>query len=484
MWQPSIKRFLNDERKHGSILWKMIASLIAKNEPNMVQWMYHIGFVFMVCFDTENTRKKGSGGVYRPLADELRPKSIEDVVGQKHILGEQGVLRRVIEGGTIPNMIFYGPSGTGKTTVAEIAAARIHRPFYRLNATTAGLADIKAVMNDVGTLLAPEGVVLYLDEIQYFNKKQQQSLLEFMEKGGLTLIASTTENPYFYVYNAVLSRSTVFEFKPLSPEDVLPVVRRGISRMGETRGVTVGFEDGVPEAIARACGGDVRKALNGVEMLFSAHAMELETVFLTLEETKQVAQRSAMRYDKTGEEHYDILSALHKSIRGSDPDAALHYLARLLEAGDLLSPCRRLLCVACEDIGLAYPMAIPIVKACVDSALQLGLPEGRLPLADAVILLATAPKSNSGERAIDAALADVRAGKTGDYPRHLQNLHLDSTGLERDQGYLYPHDYPKHYVKQQYLPDPLVGAVYYEYGENKTEQTAKRYWDEIKAEQA
>lgn len=418
--------------------------------------------------------------MYRPLADELRPQSIDEVMGQKHILGEQGVLRRVIQGGTIPNMIFYGPSGTGKTTVAEIAAARIHRPFYRLNATTATLADIKAVMNDVGTLLAPEGVVLYLDEIQYFNKKQQQSLLEFMENGGLTLIASTTENPYFYVYNAVLSRSTVFEFKPLSPDDVLPVVRRGLSRMGETRQVTVRFEDGVPEEIARACGGDVRKALNGVEMLFSAHAMDLEEVYITLDETKQVAQRSAMRYDKTGEEHYDILSALHKSIRGSDPDAALHYLARLLEAGDLLSPCRRLLCVSCEDIGLAYPMAIPIVKACVDSALQLGLPEGRLPLADAVILLATAPKSNSGERAIDAALADVRAGKTGDYPRHLQNLHLDSAGLEREQGYRYPHDYPNHYVKQQYLPDPLISSVYYEYGQNKTEQAAKRYWDAIK----
>lgn len=418
--------------------------------------------------------------MYHPLADELRPKNIDEVVGQKHILGEQGILRRVIQGGSIPNMIFYGPSGTGKTTVAEIAAARIHRPFYRLNATTATLADIKAVMNDVGTLLAPEGVVLYLDEIQYFNKKQQQSLLEFMENGKLTLIASTTENPYFYVYNAVLSRSTVFEFKPVSPEDILPVVQRGLMRMGETRQVSVRLEDGVPEEIARACGGDVRKALNGVETLFSAHAMDLDEVFITLKETKLVAQRSAMRYDRAGEDHYDILSALHKSIRGSDPDAALHYLARLLEAGDLLSPCRRLLCVSCEDIGLAYPMAIPIVKACVDSALQLGLPEGRLPLADAVILLATAPKSNSGERAIDAALADVRAGKTGDYPRHLQNLHLDSAGLEREQGYLYPHDYPNHYVNQQYLPDPLVSSVYYEYGQNKTEQAAKRYWDEIK----
>lgn len=418
--------------------------------------------------------------MYRPLADELRPKTIDEVVGQQHILGENGVLRRVIQGGTIPNMIFYGPSGTGKTTVAEIAAARIHRPFYRLNATTASLADIKAVMNDVGTLLAPEGVVLYLDEIQYFNKKQQQALLEFMENGKLTLIASTTENPYFYVYNAVLSRSTVFEFKPVMAEEVLPMVQRGIDRMGEVRQVPVRCEDGVAEYIARACGGDVRKALNGVEALFAAHALDLNEVHLTLEETKMVAQRSAMRYDRAGDDHYDILSALHKSIRGSDPDAGLHYLARLLEAGDLLSPCRRLLCICCEDIGLAYPMAIPIVKACVDSALQLGLPEGRLPLADAVILLATAPKSNSGEMAIDAALADVRAGRTGDYPRHLQNIHADSSGMEREQGYKYPHNYPNHYVKQQYLPDAIQDRVYYHYGENKTEQAAKRYWDEIK----
>ena len=418
--------------------------------------------------------------MYRPLADRIRPKTLDEVVGQRHILGEKGVLRRIIEGGSIPNMIFYGPSGTGKTTVAEIAAARMGRPFHRLNATTAALADIKAVMSQVGTLLAPEGVVLYLDEIQYFNKKQQQSLLEFMENGKLTLIASTTENPYFYVYNAVLSRSTVFEFKPVSEEDVLPMVERGIQRMGEDRGVTVTCEEGVARYVARSCGGDVRKALNAVEALFAAHGSDLETVKLTLEEAGTLAQRSAMRYDREGDDHFDILSALHKSIRGSDSDAALHYLARLLEAGDLLSACRRILCACCEDIGLAYPMAIPIVKACVDSAVQLGLPEGRLPLADAVILLCTAPKSNSGVLAIDAALADVRGGRTGDYPRHLQNVHLDSAGLEREQGYLYPHDYPNHYVKQQYLPDAIRDRVYYRYGENKTEQAARRYWEEIK----
>lgn len=418
--------------------------------------------------------------MYRPLADALRPRSLDEVVGQRHILGEDGVLRRIVEGGSIPNMIFYGPSGTGKTTVAEIAAARIHRPFHRLNATTASLSDVKAVMNDVGTLLAPEGVVLYLDEIQYFNKKQQQSLLEFMENGKLTLIASTTENPYFYVYNALLSRSTIFEFKPVRAEDVRPVVERGMARLAEERGVALTCEDGVAEHIAASCGGDVRKALNAVEALFAAHARDLDRVTLTLEEAHALSQRSAMRYDRAGDAHYDTLSALHKSIRGSDPDAGLHYLARLIEAGDLISACRRILCACCEDIGLAYPQAIPIVKACVDSALQLGLPEARLPLADAVILLCTAPKSNSGVLGIDAALADVRAGRTGDHPRHLQNVHADSSGQEREQGYRYPHDYPHHYVAQQYLPDELVGRTYYRYGENKNEQAARRYWEEIK----
>ena len=421
--------------------------------------------------------------MYRPLADEIRPKTIDDVVGQRHILGENGVLRRVIQGGTIPNMIFYGPSGTGKTTVAEIAAARIGRPFYRLNATTASLADIKAVMADVGTLLAPEGVVLYLDEIQYFNKKQQQSLLEFMENGKLTLIASTTENPYFYVYNAVLSRSTVFEFKPVSPEEVLPMVLRGIRRMGERQGVTVTWEDGVPEQVARACGGDVRKSLNAVEALFAAHALDLEKTHLTLEETQMVAQRSAMRYDRDGDSHYDILSAFQKSIRGSDPDAAIHYLARLLEAGDLISPCRRLMVIASEDIGLAHPQAVSVVKGCVDSANMLGLPEARIPLAQAVLYLATLPKSNSAICAIDEAMADVRAGKTGDIPTNLRDAHYGGAAkLGHGLDYQYAHSYPNHYVKQQYLPDALKDRVYYQYGENKTEQAAKRYWDTIKGQ--
>ena len=417
---------------------------------------------------------------YRPLADEIRPQTLDEVVGQQHILGENGLLRRIIQGGNIPNLVFYGPSGTGKTTVANLIAKRTHRPLHRLNATTASISDIKEIIGEIGTMLAPDGVLLYLDEIQYFNKKQQQSLLEFMENGKITLIASTTENPYFYVYNAVLSRSTVFEFKPLSAADVLPAIERGIRLMGERLEGEVVCEDGVQTHIAAACGGDVRKAMNAVELLLNSAKREQGKLLVTLADAQTVAQRSAMRYDREGDDHFDIASALMKSLRGSDPDAALHYLARLLEAGDLITAIRRLLCSASEDVGMAYPQAALIVKACVDNALQLGLPEARLPLAQAVVLLATAPKSNSVYRGIAAAQADVRAGKTGDYPRHLQNVHADSAGMEREQGYLYPHDFPNHWVKQQYLPDILEGTRYYIYGENKTEQAARRYWEEIK----
>ena len=416
---------------------------------------------------------------YRPLADEIRPQSLDEVVGQRHILGEGGLLRRIIEGGNIPNLVFYGPSGTGKTTVANIIAKRTNRPLHRLNATTASISDIKEIMAQIGTMLAPDGVLLYLDEIQYFNKKQQQSLLEFMENGKITLIASTTENPYFYVYNAVLSRSTVFEFKPIEAADVRPAVERGIRLMGERLEAEVTCEDGVVEHIASACGGDVRKAMNAVELLLTSARREGDTLTVTLADAQTVAQRSAMRYDREGDDHYDIASALMKSLRGSDPDAAVHYLARLLEAGDLITAIRRLLCSASEDVGLAYPQAVPIVKACVDSALQLGLPEAKLPLSEAAILLATWPKSNSACMAIDAAMADVRAGRTGDIPRELQNVHADSAGMEREQGYLYPHDFPNHWVRQQYLPDALAGSHYYQYGDNKVEQAAKRYWDAI-----
>lgn len=421
---------------------------------------------------------------YQPLADRIRPQNLDEVLGQGHILGRDGLLRRVIDSGKIPNMVFYGPSGTGKTTVANIIAQRSGRTLRRLNATTASLADVRDVMDEVGTLLAPNGVLLYLDEIQYFNKKQQQSLLEFIENGKITLIASTTENPYFTIFNAILSRSTVFEFKMLTAQDIMPAVDRGIALQAAALGVEVSCEDGVREHLAAACGGDARKALNAVELLMTASRIRDGVLIITLDDARLVAQRSAMRYDREGDDHFDIASALMKSLRGSDPDAALHYLARLLEAGDMITAIRRLLCSASEDVGMAYPQAAAIVKACVDSALQLGLPEAKLPLAQAAILLATAPKSNSVVSAIGAAMADVQAGQTGDYPRHLQNVHADGTGFEREQGYRYPHDYPNHWVEQQYLPDAIKDHVYYEYGPNKTEQAAKAYWKKIKSSQS
>ena len=420
--------------------------------------------------------------MYQPLADLLRPQTLDEVYGQEHILGKGAVLRRLIDSGNIPNMVFYGPSGTGKTTVANIIAKQTNRTLYKLNATTASTADIKEIVSQLDTFMAPNGVLLYLDEIQSFNKKQQQSLLEHIENGKITLIASTTENPYFYVFNAILSRSTVFEFKQISASAALQAVRRAVSFMEQRTALTAAPEDGALEYIASSCGGDLRKAMNAVEVLFSAGIPQDGKLPLTLADAKEVTQKSALRADRDGDNYYDLLSALHKSIRGSDPDAACHYLARLLEAGQMPSACRRLMCVAAEDVGLAYPQILPIVNACVDMALKLGMPEARLPLADAAVLMATSPKSNSAYLAIDAALDDVRKGKSGDFPRHLQNVHADSYTMEREQGYLYPHNYPNHWVKQQYLPDELAGTRYYEYGPNKLEQAAKQYWDSIKKE--
>ena len=409
-----------------------------------------------------------------PLAERLRPEKLEEVVGQRHLLEAGRPLRRIVESGRIPNLIFYGPSGVGKTTVARIIARQADMRLHKLNGTSASTADLRAVVEEVGSFAGHNGILLYLDEIQYLNKKQQQSLLECIEDGSVTLIASTTENPYFYIYNAVLSRCTVFEFKPVEPVDAVRAVRRAFSLLEEEYGEAALLEEGAAEQIARACGGDVRKAMNGVELCYLSAQPEGGSRRITLELARALAQRSAMRYDRQGDEHYDIISALQKSIRGSDENAALHYLARLLEAGDLLSACRRILVIACEDVGLAYPQAIPIVKACVDAATQLGLPEALHPLADAVILLATAPKSNSASSALEEALADVRAGRTGAIPRCLQNKHFDGEDAAvKGQFYKYPHSYRNHYVRQQYMPAALAGRVYYHFGENKNQQAAR-----------
>ena len=419
-----------------------------------------------------------------PLADRIRPKTLDDVVGQKHILGEGKPLRRIIESGTIPNMIFYGSAGVGKTTVARIIAENAGMKLHKLNGTSASIADIKDVIADTGTLDGINGVLLYLDEIQYLNKKQQQSLLEYIENGQITLIASTTENPYFYVYNAIISRSTVFEFKPVTAEELVPAVNRAFRIAAEQLGISVKVEKGAAEYIARGCGGDVRKSINTAELCILSGENNGSEIRITKEIAEELTQRSNMKYDRDGDQHYDILSALQKSIRGSDENAAIHYAARLIETGDIISLSRRLLVIASEDIGLAYPQAIPIVKACVDSAMQLGLPEARIPLAEAVILLATAPKSNSAYMAINAALDDIKNGEIGDFPRHLQNKHFDGEGAAvKGQHYLYPHDYPNHYVKQQYLPDPLKNKVYYHFGENKNEQAALAYRNKILAEE-
>lgn len=420
--------------------------------------------------------------MYQPLADLLRPETLDDVYGQEHILGPNGILRRLVDSGNIPNMVFYGPSGTGKTTVAKIIAKQTNRTLYQLNATTASTADIKNIVAQLDTLMAPNGVLLYLDEIQSFNKKQQQSLLEYIENGKITLIASTTENPYFYVFNAILSRSTIFEFKQIDSAAALKAVKRAVSFLEKRTALQANPEEGALEYIAGACGGDLRKAMNAVEVLFSAGIPQGDVLPITLEDAKAVSQKSAMRADRDGDNHYDLLSALQKSIRGSDPNAACHYLARLLEAGQMQSACRRLMVIAAEDVGLAYPMIMPIVKSCVDMALMLGMPEARIPLGDAAVLMATSPKSNSGHVALDSALEDVRKGLGGDFPRHLQNVHADSYTMEREQGYKYPHAYPGHWVQQQYLPDALKDTKYYEYGPNKVEQTAKQYWDAIKGE--
>lgn len=416
-----------------------------------------------------------------PLAEKIRPKSIDDMVGQEHLIGQNKPLRKIIEKGQIPNMIFYGVSGTGKTTLANIIAKQSNMQIYHINATNSSLSDIKEVISQSDTLLGCNGTMLYIDEIQYFNKKQQQSLLEYIENGKITLIASTTENPYFAIFNAILSRCTIFEFKQISSTEVQKALTRGISILENDMNTNIVYSNEVLEYISKNCGGDVRKAINSLEMCVLSGEVYPDRLEISLDSAMEFTQKSSMRYDKDGDNHYDILSAFQKSIRGSDENASLHYLARLIEANDIQSICRRLLVTASEDIGLAYPNAITIVKSCVDSALQLGFPEARIPLAQAVILLATAPKSNSCKKAIDLALQDVRTQNCGDIPRNLQNCHLDSDEVKnKGQHYIYPHDYPNHYVKQQYLPDNIKDRIYYTYGDNKQELSAKAYWDKIK----
>ena len=418
-----------------------------------------------------------------PLAQRLRPRTLDEICGQQHLLGKNQVFRRTVESGHIPNMIFYGPSGVGKTTVASIIAAGSGMKLHKLNGTTASTSDIKSVLNDIGTLGTDGGILLYLDEIQYFNKRQQQSLLECVEQGTVTLIASTTENPYFYIYNALLSRCTVFEFKSLTAADVEQGLRNALKKLSESEGTPIRMEDDACAYLAESAGGDLRKALGCLDFAVTAAAPEPEGKHITLDMIQQVTRRTAMRYDRDGDDHYDIVSAYQKSMRGSDPDAALHYLARLLEAGDLPSACRRLMVCACEDVGLAYPQIIPIVKAAVDAANMVGLPEARLPLADAVILVATSPKSNSAHDAINAAIADVQAGRTGPIPRQLQNKHFDGEDAAvKGQNYKYAHDYENHWVDQQYLPDLLKDVKYYTFGDNRTEQAARAYWAKIKGE--
>lgn len=416
-----------------------------------------------------------------PLADRLRPQKIEEIVGQEHLLGEGRALGNIVASKKLPNLVFYGPSGVGKTTLASIIAKSTNRTLRKLNGTNASTADIKEIVAELDTLSAPNGILLYLDEIQYFNKKQQQSLLEYIEKGDITLIASTAENPYFYVYSAILSRSTVFEFKPVLPKDIEKAVLRGFEFLRNETDEKIELENGVSMHIATACGGDVRKAINAVELCFLSTLPENNVRKITLATAKELTQSSSMKYDRQGDEHYDLLSAFQKSMRGSDADAALHYLARLLEAGDLPSAARRLLVCACEDVGLAYPMIIPIVKSAVDIAFQVGLPEAKIPLADAVVLVCNSPKSNSAYLGIKKATNDVKKGLVGAVPRHLQNMHYDGADNEnKGQFYNYPHEYDNHWINQQYLPDVLKNAKYYEFGDNKTEQAAKEYWRRVK----
>ena len=407
----------------------------------------------------------------KPLADILRPTSIDEMVGQTHLLAKGSLFRNVIEGEKIPNMIFYGPPGIGKTTLANIIALKANMSLYKLNGTNCGTEDIKDIIKQIGDVFNQNGILLYLDEIQYLNKKQQQSLLEFVESGDITLIASTTENPYFYVYPALLSRCSVFEFKAISSKEIAKGLTRG------AKALKVKIQPEALKILSLSANGDMRKALNSLEFIASG----IKNSTISVNDVNEVIQKGNISYDRGEDKHYDNLSALMKSLRGSDPDAAVFYLAKMLEAGDLITASRRLLCSASEDVGMAYPQIIPIVKSAVDTALQLGMPEARLPLVNAAILIATAPKSNSAYMAYDNALNDINQGKGLSVPRCLQNTHYDGEDtLIKGQNYKYPHNYKNHWVKQQYLPDDIKDKVYYVYGNNKFENTLKEYWEKIK----
>lgn len=411
-----------------------------------------------------------------PLAEKVRPKNLQEFFGQSHIIGQGKVLSRIIESGSIRNMVFYGPPGTGKTTLANIIADKTGKRFYKLNATNASIKDIKEIIEDTRTLMGSKGVMLYLDEIQNFDKKRQQSLLEFIENGTITLIASTADNPYFCIYKAILSRSMVFEFKPLSTYDMLKGLNRAVDILKKDAAGLVCDSDAL-EHIAETSGGDLRRAINVLETTFST----CDSMHITKEWASECLKAGVLNYDRDGDSHYDALSYLQKSIRGSDPDAAILALAILVKGGDLLSICRRLLVISCEDVGLAAPQCISIVKSCTDAAQQIGFPEAKIPLAHAVIYLATAPKSNSAVSAISSALSDLDTKDVGEIPAYLRDGHYEGAkDLGRMQGYKYPHDYPNNYVDQQYMPDNLKGRKYYVPGKNKMEQAADEYWAKIK----
>ncbi len=419
----------------------------------------------------------------KPLADIMRPDKIDDVVGQRHLIGSGKLLNNILKSRDIPNMIFYGPSGTGKTTVANICANVSEKTLFKINATNSSIKDIRDITSKIGTFEAQKGILLYLDEIQNFNKKQQQALLEYTETGDITLIASTTENPYFYIYNALLSRSTVLEFKPVEQTDIANNLKRCVQKACEVYNRQIILNDDIAFIIAGLCAGDVRKSINILEICIKSLMFTDgdKPITITEDTVAQATNKSQFAFDRDGDSHYDTLSAFQKSIRGSDPDAAVHYLARLIKADDLPSICRRLTVVAAEDIGLAYPNAIAVTNACVESALRLGFPEARIPLAEAVIFLASLPKSNSAICAIDAALADIDAGKAGNVPLHLKDSHYSGAKkLGRGTEYKYPHNYPGSYVKQQYLPDSLTGTHYYMPGNNKMENSLKNYLNSLK----